>query len=210
MHIRVEFSEVSVSSDSLFSFFYTVSERFNERGNEYSRRFVLSSCEQWLSTEMCMLINEKYHLSDHGRFFCYNEDDRRDLTFYLCDEIGRPEILGHAEIKLIYPVSVPKRKKNIEHLVSRVVRYHTLRYSTEGWCFFIWTSGYEKDCTADTFFSLMSEELSMSVNDKARRLYLPTPTFGSLVSLCDTHIKWRGESVRIIARAIPFTFFSGV
>ncbi|WKS82447.1 hypothetical protein ACSYAF_06635 [Edwardsiella tarda] len=81
--------------------FDRVHKLFLRKQHEYASRFILSSCEQWLSAEICGLINDKYHDESHGRFFCYNEDAKRDITFYICDEHDSPEIKEHVEVKLI-------------------------------------------------------------------------------------------------------------
>lgn len=188
--------------------FRTVNHLFLSKQHEYASRFILSSCEQWLSAEMCGLINDKYHEQSNGRFFCYNEDGKRDVTFYVCDEHDSPEIKGHSEVKLIYPLQASKRKSSINSLIDKVLRCNQSEYPVEGWFFLVWNSYYEHIYSASDFFSIVKDEIQQSFSYEHQRMGSSSFVIPEMVDFCDSEIKWRGKTISIKVKAIPLTFFS--
>lgn len=188
--------------------FSVMNHLFSCKQHEYASRFILSSCEQWLSAEMCGLINDKYHEMSLGRFFCYNEDAKRDITFYVCNENNSPKIKGHAEVKLIYPLHTSKRKVSIKNLIDKIAKHNRPEYPVEGWFFLVWNSYYEDKYTSNDFFSIVESEIEKSVLEEHKKINLPSYDITQMVDFCDSEIKWRGRNISIKVKAIPVTFFS--
>ncbi len=181
---------------------------FSCKQHEYASRFILSSCEQWLSAELCGLINDKYHEKSTGRFFCYNEDAKRDITFYVCDEHDTPDIKGHAELKLIYPLHASKRKASINNLIDKIVKCNHSEHPVEGWFFLIWNSYYEDKYTSNDFFSIVEAEIQGAVSKEHEKINSLSYVIPQMVDFCDSEIKWRGRNISIKVKAIQVTFFS--
>jgi len=190
------------------SVFRKVNQLFLDKQHEYASRFILSSCEQWLSAEMCGLINDKYHELSNGRFFCYNEDVKRDITFYVCDEHDSPEVKGHIEVKLIYPLHASKRKSSINGLINKVSRCNKSEYPVEGWFFLVWNNYYEDRYSASDFFSIIKNEIQELSSREHQRMNSAPFVMPEMVDFCDSEIKWRGRKISIKVKAIPLTFFS--
>ncbi|WP_139355419.1 hypothetical protein [Edwardsiella tarda] len=192
--------------------FDRVHKLFFRKQHEYASRFILSSCEQWLSAEICGLINDKYHDESHGRFFCYNEDAKRDITFYICDEHDSPEIKEHVEVKLIYPLQASKRKSAIDSLINKVSTCHQdliherNKYPVEGWLFLVWTSYYEDRYSPNDFFSIAESEIKNAYCDELKEISSASFTTPKIVDFCHSEIKWRGKNISIIVKAIALTF----
>lgn len=183
---------------------------FSSKQHEYASRFILSSCEQWLSAELCGLINDKFNEKSNGRFFCYNEDAKRDITFYVCDEHDKPEVKGHAEVKLIYPLQGSKRKASINSLMDKVVKFSHSEHPVEGWVFLVWNSYYEDKYTASDFFSIAESEIQEAVAEEHRKINSLSYSIPQMVGFCDSEINWRGKKISIKVKAIQLDFFSKI
>ncbi len=152
---------------------------------------------------MCGLINDKYHGQSNGRFFCYNEDNKRDITFYVCDEHDAPAIKGHSEVKLIYPLQASKRKSSIDSLIDKVLRCNQCEYPVEGWFFLVWNSYYEDRYSASDFFSIVKNEIQQSFSYEHQRMGSSSFVIPEMVDFCNSEIKWRGRNISIKVKAIP-------
>ncbi|WP_105623307.1 hypothetical protein [Cronobacter malonaticus] len=181
---------------------------FSCKQHQYASRFILSSCEQWLSAELCGLINDKYHEKSNGRFFCYNEDAKRDITFYVCDEYDAPAIKGHAEVKLIYPLHASKRNASINNLIDKLVKCNHSEYPVEGWFFLVWNSYYEDKYSASDFFAIVESDIQDAVSEEYKKINSPSYVIPQMVDFCNSEIKWRGRTISIKVKAIQVTFFS--
>ncbi|MEY0629967.1 hypothetical protein AB7441_23730, partial [Providencia rettgeri] len=129
-------------------------EYLANKNSHYGSRFNYASCELWLCQEACQIINfgdRNYHLNPEIPFFCYNEDKKRDLSFYTIDDKGEPKLISHIEVKLIYPTSISDKTSKIKELVDKLMNAKNANSIKSGWIFLIWTNNYKEDC--EKFFT---------------------------------------------------------
>lgn len=135
--------------------------------------------------------------------------DQKFKNYEVLQEVElTPEIKGHAEVKLIYPLHASKRKAAINNLIDKIVKCSHSEYPVEGWLFLVWNSYYEDKYTSNDFFSVVESEIQSSVSEEYAKINSPSYAIPQVVDFCDSEIKWRGRSISIKVKAIPVTFFS--
>lgn len=178
-------------------------EYLADNNSHYGSRFNYASCELWLCQEACQIINfgsRNYHLNTEIPFFCYNEDNKRDLSFYTFDGQNYSTLISHIEVKLIYPTYNSKKSNKIKELYNKLVINNNDNITTAAWVFLVWTDYYEAKEDCEQFFS-SSLSLIESYND----ISINKHNDQKILSVIDTTIPWRGTNKRIVVKALSFT-----
>lgn len=189
---------------SNISYLDSVVSYIKEKEDWYLKRFGYAACELWFCVEACNILNFDHPLysfekKGNGKF-CFNEDDRRDITIYNKDQT----IDSHIEVKLLYPSYSPsKTNKKINEVFDKFDAYKIKENELrEGWFIFIWSSsnrGKYKEGEADKFFNDMIEKIKSSNTNDSISDYVVLPVL-------DNSFKWRSYDKEIIVKAININF----
>lgn len=186
------------------SYLDNIASYIKEKESWYLKRFGYAACELWFCVEACNILNFDHPLysfekTDNGKF-CFNEDDKRDITIYNKDQT----IDSHIEVKLLYPSYTPsKTNKKIDEVFNKFNEYKIKNNELrEGWFILIWSSsnrGKYKENEADKFFNDTIEKIkNKNINDSVAE-YIVLPVL-------DNSFKWRSYDKEIIVKAIKIIF----
>ncbi|QCR38354.1 hypothetical protein [Nissabacter sp. SGAir0207] len=176
----------------------------------YARRFNFASCELWLCTEICHIFNfdlghAHFPALGDGRYFLYNEDDKRDLSLYrdLSQDEGafQHQLLTHIEAKVAYPNQNPP-KNWLKSLTMKMAKYRGAGVALEGWVFLTWTSDdkYKKTPQPEQFFANVEAQL---LGEEALGLLGETWVVEpERYPVIDEVFEWRGRPKRIVVQAL--------
>lgn len=184
------------------TFFEDVCAYFKNNESRYISNFNFSACELWLCNEICKVINFDLKLqeSSKGSLFCYNEDQKRDLSIYTSRPDGYAELLEHIEVKLIYPTTKSKSDIYQDDLINKIICTHKGSHQVSGWVFFIWTDHYKGKYTPENFTADKVDNFKQSIADRVLDLQV-----NNLHHIIDDYIHWRGEEKRIVVNALTIT-----
>ena len=183
-------------------YFRSVCRFIKEREMWYATRFSYASCELWLCVEACNIINfddEDMALSKKD-MFCYNEDNKRDLTIY---KNNTEEKIAHIEVKLLYSgYSYLKSRNKIDEVFDKFNKTFDNENETleSGWIFMIWSSskcGSNKN--PDDFFKNSMKNIKESIEERSEGFSIDD---SHLVGVIDKEFKWRNDYKRIIVKAV--------
>lgn len=186
------------------SYLDNVVSYIKEKDDWYLKRFGYAACELWFCVEACNILNfdhsiNSFEKTDNGKF-CFNEDDRRDITIYNNDQ----SIDSHIEVKLLYPSYAPSKTNNkINEIFDKFDTYKIIKNEIrEGWFILIWSSlnrGKYKEGEADKFFNDTIEKIKNRDINNSVSEYVVLPVL-------DNSFKWRSYDKEIIVKAIKIKF----
>lgn len=179
------------------SYLHNVVSYIKEKEDWYLKRFGYAACELWFCVEACNILNFDHPLYsfealNNGKF-CFNEDDKRDITIYNRDQ----SIDSHIEVKLLYPAyGQSKTNKKINEVFDKFNTYPLKRdEKREGWFILIWSSanrGSHKEDDSEGFFNDAIERIT-SLNQSSEL---------SVMDVLNNSFKWRSYSKQIIVKAV--------
>jgi len=187
-------------------YFKGVCEFIKERQDWYSTRFSYASCELWLCVEACSILNFDHSIlaltKDQDNMFCYNEDDKRDLTIYKSDTEKQ---VAHIEAKLLYSgYSYLRSRQKIDEVFDKFNKTIDNEKNTNalksGWIFMIWSStkkGRYKN--PDDFFNDSLRNIKESIEERHEFFVLDE---SKMMNVIDKEFDWRDDYKRIIVKAV--------
>ncbi|MEB8288048.1 hypothetical protein OKT24_20045 [Aeromonas veronii] len=177
--------------------------------DRYLARFNFSACELWLCTEICYLLNFKdtYGISTKDNEFAYNEDCKRDISFY--NDAESTTLSDHIEVKVVYPngkYRVTSKNNWLDNLLNKLNHSKMdapLQVNHHGWVFGVWTSDerYTKHfSTPEDFFKNDYDLIHARLVEKHS-----SPSSFKYVDIMDDTLMWRGIEKRIVVKGFQFT-----
>lgn len=186
------------------SYLDNIASYIKEKESWYLKRFGYAACELWFCVEACNILNFDHPLYSFEKTgsgkFCFNEDDRRDITVYNKDQT----IDSHIEVKLLYPsYATSKTNKKINEVFDKFDTYKIKGNEIrEGWFILIWSSsnrGKYKESESDKFFYDAIENIkNRNINNSISEY--------SILSILDNSFKWRSYDKEIIVKATKIIF----
>lgn len=178
-------------------YLHNVVSYIKENEDWYLKRFGYAACELWFCVEACNILNFDHSLYSfealNNGMFCFNEDDKRDITIYNRDQ----SINTHIEAKLLYPAyGLSKSNKKINEVFDKFDTYKIKgNEKREGWFILVWSSlnkGKYKENESECFFNNNIKRIAeMSKNSEI-----------IVLDVLNNRFKWRSYNKEIIVKVV--------